>query len=313
MSLTLYLIGQQVIMYSGIPLLIAGIIGGCLNIIVFMSLRTFRENSCAFYLTILSLMNVIQLLTGLLSRILITGFDIDLTRSSLFYCKLRPFILYVSALIASVCLCLATIDQYFATCIRIHWRYWCTIKLAHRLVIICSILCILEQIPTLVFYEHVISPMTNQITCSIINQRFSRFNNYFTVLTLWFLTPLIFTVFFASLAYRNVQQMTHRTYPPIRRELDKQLTVMVLVQVLVYFITLLPNFLVYILLINDSLTANLVFATRINFAYMICLCLFYVACSVSYLWIHFEIMICFFLFRVLSTFIYVHRNDFVDN
>ncbi|UJR38063.1 hypothetical protein I4U23_030744 [Adineta vaga] len=62
----------------GIPFLIAGLLGACLNIIVFLSLKTFRQSSCAFFLTIMSFVNIGQLLTGLLSRILI----MDLTSIS---------------------------------------------------------------------------------------------------------------------------------------------------------------------------------------------------------------------------------------
>ena len=314
MSSSLYFIGQQIIIYSGIPLFITGIIGGCLNIIVFMSLRTFRESSCAFYLTILSLVNIIQLVTGLLSRILISGFNIDWTQSSVFYCKLRPFLIYVSALISGACLCLATIDQYFATCTRIRWRQWCNIKLARRLVLITSIICIIEQIPSLIFYNHTISPSTNQITCMITSPEFTRFNNYFTVVTMWFTASLIFTVFFASLAYRNVQQIAYRTHPLIRRELDKQLTVMVLLQVLVNFIALLPNIIAYLLIMSDSVKSNPVLATRVNFAYVISICVYYVAFSVSHPISTLNFVgLFFFLFRFPSTFTYVHRSDFVDN
>jgi hypothetical protein len=181
MSSVLNFIGQQIIIYASIPIFIAGTIGGCLNIIVFLSLRTFRESSCAFYLTVLSFMNVNQLITGLLARLMISGFNIDWTQSSLFYCKLRSFIVYVSALISSTCLCLATIDQYFATCTRPHWQQWCNIKLAHRLIIICSIICFLEQIPSSVYYNHVISSTTNQTNCIITNMNFAQFNTYVTI------------------------------------------------------------------------------------------------------------------------------------
>ena len=71
--------------------LIAGVIGGFFNIIVFLSLQTFRQSSCAFYLTIMSIVNIGQLFTGLLSRIMISGFDIDWTVTSLFYCKFRYY------------------------------------------------------------------------------------------------------------------------------------------------------------------------------------------------------------------------------
>ncbi len=46
-------------------------------------------------------------------------------------------------------------------------------------------------------------------------------------------------ILFGILAYRNVQQIAYRAVPLVRRELDKQLTVMVLVEVLcdVIFVT----------------------------------------------------------------------------
>ena len=42
------------------------------------------------------------------------------------------------------------------------------------------------------------------------------------------------------MAYRNIQRISHRTAPLVRRELDKQLTTMVLVQVVINFFTNVP-------------------------------------------------------------------------
>ncbi|CAF1013614.1 unnamed protein product [Adineta steineri] len=70
-------VSQQVIIYLGTFLIIIGIIGGILNIIIFLSLRTFRENSCAFYLLIMSFVNIGQLFSGQLSRTMISGYYID--------------------------------------------------------------------------------------------------------------------------------------------------------------------------------------------------------------------------------------------
>ena len=72
-------IAQKLNIYFGSFLFFTGVAGGVLNIVVFLSLQTFRENSCAFYLTIMSFVNLGQLLTGLLTRIVISGFDIDWT------------------------------------------------------------------------------------------------------------------------------------------------------------------------------------------------------------------------------------------
>jgi hypothetical protein len=52
--------------------------------------------------------------------------------------------------------------------------------------------------------------------------------------------PISITVLFGYLAHRNVQQLSHRTLPLVRRELDKQLTVMVLTQVVFNFFAITP-------------------------------------------------------------------------
>ncbi|CAF2527805.1 unnamed protein product [Rotaria sp. Silwood2] len=70
---------QQVTLYLGQPILIFGIIGGIFNLIVFLNLKTFRQSSCAFYLIVMSCVNIGQSLTGYLSRIMITGYNIDWT------------------------------------------------------------------------------------------------------------------------------------------------------------------------------------------------------------------------------------------
>ncbi len=97
---------------------------------------------------------------------------------------------------------------------------------------------------------------------------------------MWFILPLILTLSFGILAYRNVKQIAYLTYPLVRRELDKQLTVMVLIQVLVNFIALMSNVISYLLILNDSLKANSVVYNRINLAHTISICLFYVSFSV---------------------------------
>ncbi|CAF4247742.1 unnamed protein product, partial [Adineta steineri] len=120
-------LGNQITIYLGTVSLIAGVIGGLLSIIIFLSLRTFRQSSCAFYLTIMSIFNIGQMLIGLLAVIMINGFNVDWSQSPLFYCKFRYYSYQVCALTSMTCICLATIDQYFATCSRQRWQQWCNI------------------------------------------------------------------------------------------------------------------------------------------------------------------------------------------
>jgi hypothetical protein len=85
----------------------------------------------------MSFVNIGLLLTGLLSRITINGFDLDWTETSSFYCKFRVYINQLSILTSLTCICLATIDQFRTTNshpIRIYQEN--NIKLARNLIII---------------------------------------------------------------------------------------------------------------------------------------------------------------------------------
>ncbi|CAF4147352.1 unnamed protein product, partial [Adineta steineri] len=48
--MTLTFIGQQITIYGGFFILVAGVLGELFTIIVFLSLKTFRQNTSAFYL-----------------------------------------------------------------------------------------------------------------------------------------------------------------------------------------------------------------------------------------------------------------------
>jgi len=256
----------QVVIYVGIPLLIAGVIGGLLNIIVFLSLQTFRNNSCAFYMTVMSGANIGQLMSGLFSRIVITGFNTDWTQQSLFYCKFRMSLLYMCSLISLTCMCLVTIDQFMATSSRPHLQQWSNIKIAHRLSAVVVSVWILHAIPPLVYFNHLVSPTTGKITCTSTNAVYAQYYIYGYVLTLVGVLPAFITVLFGYLAYRNVQQLAHRTLPLVRRELDKQLTTMALLQVIFNFFAIVPPLITTILSLQSNLTKDPVFIARLELA-----------------------------------------------
>jgi hypothetical protein len=230
---------QQIAIYYGIPIFILSVIGALLNILVFLSSKTFRHKSCVFYLTVMSILDLGRLLTSTLSNILSWGFGIDWTISSLFYCKIKVFIFSTCSLSSITCLCLAIIDQYFTNCSHSRWQKWCNIKLAHRLTAIFLSIWILHGIPYFIFYDHIISPSTNQTICQITNYKFIQYHTYGYFLILTNLLPLI-AVIFGLMAYHNARRLIHRKIPVVRRELDKQLTKMILVQILIYFCTILP-------------------------------------------------------------------------
>ncbi|CAF2570584.1 unnamed protein product [Rotaria sp. Silwood2] len=257
---------QRIAIYFGIPVLIGGVLGGILNIIVFLSLQTFRESSCAFFLTIMSFVNIGQLITGLLSRVMISGFGVDLADTSLVYCKIRNFCLQFCALTSYTCMSLATVDQLLATSLQPRWQQYLNTKKAHRLCTMFFIIWLLHSIPSLIWYNLSLSVRTGRVGCVITNPVFQQYFTYVYLLILAGVLPIIINITFGSVAYSNVRQIPYRTIPLIRRELDKQLTTMVLVQVVFKIFVIVPYISVLFILTTANLSSNSINTVQLNFA-----------------------------------------------
>ena len=239
MSLTIA--PQQMSIFIGSFLFITGIIGGCLVLVVFLSLKTFRQSSCAFYLTIKSVGNICYLLVGLFPFIMNNGFGVSWTSMSLVFCKFRVFYVQLGGLVSVTCSCLAAIDQFLATCSNPRWHRWNTIKVARNVVVGIIIAWTLYAMPSLILFAHTRSPTTGRISCNTINAAYITFYNFVHVTVILSSLPAVIMTLFGLLAYWNVRHIAYRTVPLVRRELDKQLTSMVLVQVVYEVIFLLTT------------------------------------------------------------------------
>jgi hypothetical protein len=223
---SLTLASQHIVTSIGFFSLISGLLGNTLNIIIFTSLKTFRETSCAFYLTIASAANIFHILAGLLSRILIAGYGIDLTQTSLVLCKLRQFVTITGPLIALSCLCFATIDQFLS--LTIQWRHLSHRRIATRLVTFTFIFWCLYGIPFIIFYNNIFSSNTGTWTCGITNPDLVTYFNRFHISFLIGFLQLSIRIIFGLLAFINVRSLkNNRQTPIVRLERDKQLTTMV--------------------------------------------------------------------------------------
>ena len=278
---TLLFAAQDIAVYMGVPILLAGIIGEILNCIVFLSLRTFRENTCTFYLIIMSLVNIGQLLTSLLPRIVINGFNVDWTQSSSWYCRFRMYILQLCTLMSYTCMCLATIDQYLATSFNPFWQQLSNIKIARILSLIFLIIWSLHGIPFVIYLNTVVSHTTNQVACLYTNTIMAQYFSYgFLVILAGFL-PVVVTILFGFLAYRNVTQFAFRRVPLIRRELDRQLSVMVLVEVIFNCFATIPYVITYILIRLPQVVNDPFRFAQVSLASSILINLYYLHYAVS--------------------------------
>ncbi|CAF4219963.1 unnamed protein product, partial [Adineta steineri] len=89
--MSLLYISQQITIYLGLFLLITGVVGNGLLILTFSAVRTYRKTPCTFYFLIRSADNIAFILINLISRIVSAGYGIDLTRTSVVWCKIRQY------------------------------------------------------------------------------------------------------------------------------------------------------------------------------------------------------------------------------
>lgn len=279
--MTLTYFGEQITIYIGFILIIFGVIGGIFNIIIFLSLKTFRQSPSVFYLTIMSFVNLGQLLFGLFSRVMIFGFGIDWNSLSIYFCKIRLTLFLLCALISYTCLCLAIFDQYLSTSIRPYWQQMSHIKNAFRLTLFFTFLWILHLIPYPIYLQHIISSTTGKITCTSINPSMAIYRNYYIGLLLTGYIPDLITIIFGILSYKNIQQIAYRTIPLVRRELDKQLTIMVFAQVIINLITNIPFVTVIAITYATTNIKDPFILEIIQFIYNLTIIIFYIYFSVG--------------------------------
>ncbi len=207
--------------YVGLFIFITGVIGGLLNIIIFTSLKTFRETSCGFYLTVTSVFNVGQAIFALTTRILDSGFSINLTNLP-WSCKLLTFLEESCVLLSLTSMSLATIDQFLS---MTNYRHFSSLRLAHRYIIIGCCVWFLHGIFALIYWD------TPDGFCIPTSLGYRRYLSYFYLPVLLGCLPIAVMVIFSLLSYFNIRSIASRQINIVRLRRDRQLTAMALLQV----------------------------------------------------------------------------------
>ncbi|CAF4807382.1 unnamed protein product [Rotaria sp. Silwood1] len=250
---------QQYTVYVSFIILFSGVFGHIANIIVFTRLTIFRGNPSAFYLIVESILDLLELIIVYPSNIAINGFGIDLTQTSLLWCKLKPFLTQSITPISLNIVCFAAIDQYLSTSYNPFLRQKSTIKLAKILTTIASIFWILHGTLGLFLLE-----IQSKYGCNAYNPTFRSYVTYFYYLILIGILPITVSTFFSILAYQNVRRIVRRQMPIRRRKLDQQLTAMILVRVGFLVVMILPYLLQRIYTISTLTTNNSVIFQAIS-------------------------------------------------
>jgi uncharacterized protein YacL len=178
-------------------------------------------------------------------------------------------------------MCFATIDQFLATCVHVYWQQWSNIKLAQRLIVVSIPFWIIYGIPYLIFYDQTVSKMNGKVSCINTNTNFRQYHAYMNNMILSGGLPLLITVLFGALAFKNVRQIAYRIVPLVRRELDKQLTNMVLIQVVFNCFAVLPYLIMTVLATATNISSNPGSSAQFTLAILVTACVYYLYFAVS--------------------------------
>jgi hypothetical protein len=247
----IYAIGELYMLYAGVFNLITGIIGNIFIILLFTTLRVFKGNQSAFYLTAESISNIGLLLALYLSRILTHILGYDPVLNSLSWCKIRSMITHAFGLCSLFNVCFLAFDQYLSTNRRYNWRQMSAFKLSHRLIFFNNCFAIVHSTTFFIFTE-----IQSSMGCAVYNSIIKRYYSlvYFPIISSTL--PLIITITSSLLAYRNVRRIVRRQVPVIRRRLDRQMTAMTLARVMVFVICGVPFICISLYELNISNNEN---------------------------------------------------------
>jgi hypothetical protein len=236
---------REVTVYFGLFILVPGLIGGILNIIIFTTLKTFRQTTCAFYLTFAAIVGIGQMMTSLFIRILSDGFSID-PRGISWFCKIYTFAANWFYAVWLTCICLATIDQFLSMST---YRRFSHLQYAQRFVMIACIAWFVHDIPLLIYWN------IRSGICVVTNPKYSSYFSDFTLPVLYACLPIVIMLTFSLLAFYRARTLASRRLNIVRLSRDRQLTAMLLIHVTYTIIVLIPFTTFYIYSLNTTTTS----------------------------------------------------------
>ncbi len=239
---TLNNISQQLNIYVGIIMFILGICGCLWNILIFRH-YLFRLSSCCIYMLIGSIASLIQIIFGLLVRILTEGFQLDWTLTNIAWCKIRTYVTICASLTALSCFVWTAIDRFFSTCRQIKWRYLNSVYIAKQICILTIIVWMLATMPTLIYTI----PIRTKQACASSSLIWSQISVYFFNLFCYGIFPWFFMSLFGILTIKNLRHIHRRRINPLpirvltrMARIDHQLTSMLFLQIIISIISSIP-------------------------------------------------------------------------
>jgi hypothetical protein len=249
-------VSTQLNRYFAISIFLFGVVGNIANILV-LSQRPLRSNPCAWLFLVSSIAYLISILAGLAPRFLST-WNADLTNTSQVLCKIRAFFVFDSITVAFWLVMLATVDRWLSSSTDVNRRQRSSLKNAQRGVILIIVVSSIFETQVIYCFEANLTntPLkcdTKTVMCGMLSDIF------FALISI--LIPLFFMFMFGLMIISYVRQVQARVYPRTMstngrvghntttvstgrpnqsRKMDRQLLIMLFIQVVLMLVFTLP-------------------------------------------------------------------------
>jgi hypothetical protein len=223
--------------------IVLGTFGNIINILIFTR-RSLRTNPCSIYFLASSINNIFAIYVVTLTRLLSSGWNIDPSNTNPILCKLRIFFVYISLTLIQWYVVLASIDRYLSSCQSAHRRQMSSVSTARKAIALITLVIVLAHFHTLVWWTA--DYIGSETYCNIFTLAYEiAFQVFFLVITC-IVPPMIMAVF-GALTVFNVKKLGRQVAPQNNdarndrlRSKDRQLIVMLIIQVFVTIFCTLP-------------------------------------------------------------------------
>jgi hypothetical protein len=223
--------------------IILGTFGNIMNILIFTR-RSLRTNPCSSYFLASSINNLFVLYVATLTRLLSSGWKIDPSNTSNVLCKLRIFFVYTALGLIQWFVVLTSIDRYLSSCRNARYRQLSSLSTARKALALTIVIIALAHFHTLVWWT--VDYIGSQTYCNIFTYDYELAFQVFFLIVTCVLPPIIMTIF-GTLTVFNVKKLRTQVAPQGNdgrneklRSKDRQMILMLLIQVLVTVICTLP-------------------------------------------------------------------------
>lgn len=243
MSDILVVLGIQLIRIITPIIIILGVVSNSANIVV-LSQSVLIKYPPSYYFLALSVNNLFVSSVIIPTDLLASGYQIDVSTVSLFWCKLLRYASNTTALLSTSFIVLASIDRYCASSSNANRRKFSDIKIARWAIIIVIFFFGLLYINSIVLFD-----LTNngKLQCYIsFDTIYKQIYTIIQVSLFAVIAPCLMTIFGMMTIYNIKQVLVLPIEAKRQRRTESQLAVILLLQVGTYVLLNLPICIIYV-------------------------------------------------------------------